>query len=539
MKTLARISACLLLAPTFAAQAAAPAGNGALMPAQAKAFGDANRDLVYTPLAPCRLVDTRGGAPFAGGPYSPEERRTYQPGGACSIPTSGVSALMVSFTTFNMTPGSGGYLALLAPGALVTGIVDVFNLGASWSASNTIVSSGTAGQFDAYVNTASAHLSIDVLGYFGPPSTGAVGTAQLADGSVTAGKLASNGCLSGQVLRFNGVFWACSGAPGCAAGDLQPCYTGPISTMGVGVCKSGLRRCDPQTGAYGLCEGQVLPSIEQPDGLDNNCNGVVDEPPSAPIVLSTTPTGGTPDASVAAPVTVAFSQPMDPTSLTNSTFTVNGPGGAVAGNVSYAGSIATFMPIARLSAGATYTATVTTGAREQTGIPLASSYAFSFATSEDQPVPHVHGCPTAEPNARLRPLDFGPVKVLKMDSTVVTAFRVIASPSGRASVMLTQGQTTVSPGGVKTDLTVSRCPGVIETNLHPACRYTSFSINYNAITAFNRLPPGFTGQNDLAVYGCYAPDTEPYYVNVRWTYPSCPFGSGQCGFAMQWAEGPF
>jgi hypothetical protein len=40
--------------------------------------------------------------------------------------------------------------------------------------------------------------------------TGTLTTGQFGDGSVTAAKLASNGCVSGQVLKFNGTAWVCA-----------------------------------------------------------------------------------------------------------------------------------------------------------------------------------------------------------------------------------------------------------------------------------------------------------------------------------------
>lgn len=55
----------------------------------------------------------------------------------------------------------------------------------------------------------------------------------------------------------------------------QACYTGDAGTLGVGVCHGGVEICS--NGIWGACQGQVLPSAEVCDGLDNNCNGQVDE----------------------------------------------------------------------------------------------------------------------------------------------------------------------------------------------------------------------------------------------------------------------
>ena len=63
----------------------------------------------------------------------------------------------------------------------------------------------------------------------------------------------------------------------CDPGTVEPCYTGLLSTLGVGPCQGGARTCDA-TGTWGPCEGEVRPSQELcTDGVDNNCNGRVDE----------------------------------------------------------------------------------------------------------------------------------------------------------------------------------------------------------------------------------------------------------------------
>ncbi|MBA2662214.1 MAG: hypothetical protein H0U74_07950 [Bradymonadaceae bacterium] len=57
----------------------------------------------------------------------------------------------------------------------------------------------------------------------------------------------------------------------------QACYSGPRHTLGVGTCKAGVRDCQAN-GVWGECVGEVVPAAEIcGDGLDNNCNGIVDD----------------------------------------------------------------------------------------------------------------------------------------------------------------------------------------------------------------------------------------------------------------------
>ncbi|MDT8446621.1 MAG: Ig-like domain-containing protein [bacterium] len=101
---------------------------------------------------------------------------------------------------------------------------------------------------------------------------------------------------------------------------------------------------------------------------------------TAPTVPLTSPANGTTAVANNRPVAVTFAEPMDPTSITTSTFTVKKGTTPVIGTVAYVGSTATFTPLSDLAFNTTYTATITTGATDLAGNGLASDYVWTFST---------------------------------------------------------------------------------------------------------------------------------------------------------------
>jgi MYXO-CTERM domain-containing protein len=61
----------------------------------------------------------------------------------------------------------------------------------------------------------------------------------------------------------------------CSEGQTRSCYEGPASTGSVGACQDGTQAC--AQGQWGECDGQVMPSAEACNAVDDDCDGVVDE----------------------------------------------------------------------------------------------------------------------------------------------------------------------------------------------------------------------------------------------------------------------
>ncbi len=102
---------------------------------------------------------------------------------------------------------------------------------------------------------------------------------------------------------------------------------------------------------------------------------------TAPTVISTNPADLAPSVATNQKVIATFSEAMDSTTITGTTFTVTGPGlTPVSGTVTYSmiGATATFTPSSALTASTLYTATITTGAQDLGGNALAAAFVFTF-----------------------------------------------------------------------------------------------------------------------------------------------------------------
>jgi len=101
---------------------------------------------------------------------------------------------------------------------------------------------------------------------------------------------------------------------------------------------------------------------------------------TAPTVLSTIPLSNATGVPINNAITATFSEAMDPATITNVTFTMVHLATPISGTVTYAGTVATFTPSSVLPASTLYSATITVGAKDLAGNPLASLYTWSFTT---------------------------------------------------------------------------------------------------------------------------------------------------------------
>ena len=101
-------------------------------------------------------------------------------------------------------------------------------------------------------------------------------------------------------------------------------------------------------------------------------------------VTTTNPVNGASGVVVSQIISATFSNPLDASTISTSTFAVAGPGGtSVTGTVTSdaPSGVAIFTPASNLAANTAYTATVTTGVKDSKGNALASTFVWSFTTA--------------------------------------------------------------------------------------------------------------------------------------------------------------
>ncbi|MFO1303329.1 MAG: tail fiber domain-containing protein [Burkholderiales bacterium] len=243
---------------------------------QAKALGDANQDITYVPVTPCRLVETRG--TFAavyqgGGAFAPNQIRTYtlQGGnGVClsQLPASVTpSAVQMQVYGIPTTTGSGD-IEILPQGSAFGSSASLVYLGSNAFTSSAVTTPANIAnkQISVQVRGGGAHLAIDVVGYFRPPQGGFV-TSVTAGTGLTGGTITSSGTIAVDTTaiqsRVTGTCAAGSSIRTINANGTVTCQTdansgGTVTSVATGAGLAG----GPITtsGTISLSATQLLPA---------------------------------------------------------------------------------------------------------------------------------------------------------------------------------------------------------------------------------------------------------------------------------------
>jgi len=149
-----------------------------------KVLGSLSGDLVYTPVQPCRIFDTRN---TGAGPIAANSTRSFvsinqanftaQGGSATDCGTLGLNATAVAINLTAVTPAAGGY-ATVYPFGTTQPLAASVNYTAGAFVNNGIIAQIpnplTTSDFTIY-SFAESHYVADIVGYFAPPQATPLG----------------------------------------------------------------------------------------------------------------------------------------------------------------------------------------------------------------------------------------------------------------------------------------------------------------------------------------------------------------------------
>ncbi len=281
-----------------------------LLAATAEAHAAAAVPLIYTPIYPCRIIDTRSGS----GSLSPTTVYTFGTSGSallaaqggsdvdCGIPGDS-SVVAIGANVFMLNPSATGSLrawkAGLAKPTAAIGVFDRSSLGeVSLAGTFADIEVDSNGQFDLWSDSGSTDIVVDVSGYwtslpavFGP--TGATGAPGVTGATGSTGPVGITGA-TGAASTVAGPTGATglTGSTGptgatCAASSIAG-PTGPFGATGstgpTGATGSGSTGATGATGPISTVPGPtgptgpfaILPSGLAPAGIPYTVSGHVE-----------------------------------------------------------------------------------------------------------------------------------------------------------------------------------------------------------------------------------------------------------------------
>jgi len=181
-----------LTAKSIADMQQIPTGSAALVVSEA--IGDSAADLVYTPVAPCRIIDTR----IAGGPIAAGSTRNFlaagsgfsgQGGitGSCGIPFGPATAVVINFVA--VTPTAPGDLRVYPFGGSLP-LASIINYIPNQNVANGVPTticnpavSACSSDITILAEAAATNVVADVEGYFAAPVATALDCITLGSAS--------------------------------------------------------------------------------------------------------------------------------------------------------------------------------------------------------------------------------------------------------------------------------------------------------------------------------------------------------------------
>jgi len=177
--TLREIAATASTLDQAHAMARADLPHGGVRGVGANSLGSTSDSLVFTPITPCRFIDTRN---VGGGITTPRQfdtsldASTYGGTTGCKLPAGGEASIAANVTIVVAGTASGGFLGIRPVGSTaVTSFINWPAGGTQGWANAGIVSTARNGSgnyaFEAFASSAGPDLIVDYFGYFSAASS--------------------------------------------------------------------------------------------------------------------------------------------------------------------------------------------------------------------------------------------------------------------------------------------------------------------------------------------------------------------------------
>lgn len=245
-----------------------------------------------------------------------------------------------------------------------------------------------------------------------------------------------------------------------------------------------------------------------------------------PVIITTSPVDGATGVDINTSVSITFSEAIDPTSVTSSSFRLRSSTMELDGTRATVGSVITFTPSSPLEHDAEYVMSASSNISDLAGNPLASSSSIGFKTMEPEVV-----LPTIT--------SFTPASAYSGDEVVITGTNFSPTMSenivkfdGRKATVITSTSTTITatvPNFASSGMITVEIGGLIATSANdftviPQARVSNFTPTLGVIGAIvNITGSGFStviAENEVKFNGVAANVTDATTTQLTVTVPA-------------------